>query len=425
MSTVTPFETSKKPERIGSIDAVRGTAMLFVCLAHFTSVYLLNAAGGEVANYLSFVSKIASPTFVVVSGMVVGVLVTTHPSEFHDLRFKLFDRGLFLLVLGHAILSVTVAASLSDFPRAYRMSFITDAIAIAIIVGPSLVAELNGSSRLSIAAAVFCLDWFAVAQWHPAGAGLGLVKRFFVGSIPNQTGAIDWPFFAVIPWLTVYLAATTLGERVGRMYAANDRRGADRLLARVGGLAFCAGALIHAATMILRRIDPSIISLDPSLLTFFSIYQKFPPGPVYLAFFGGAGLLLMAAILEIERRRKIPALMARLRQFGRASLFTFIAQYAVYVRSIGRLHLRYTPLWPVMFLGTLVLLAQGAALWDSFDGNRFLTVGLFPLIQDQRHRGYSGQMPDRRTQPVAIQAIIGEIMPALYSVRNLVRTRIW
>ena len=424
MSTVTPFEAWGKTERIGSIDAVRGTAMLFVCLSHFTSVYLLNTAGGEVANYLTLVSKLASPTFVLVSGMVVGFLVTTRPSEFHDLRIKLVDRGLFLLVLGHAILSLTVAASLSDFARAYRMSFITDAIAIAIIIGPTLVAELNGWARLSIAATVFCLDWFAVVQWHPAGAGLALMKRFFVGSILNQTGATDWPFFAVIPWLTVYLAATTLGEHVGRTYAAHDRIGADRLLARVGGFALCAGALAHAATMILRRTDPSIISLDPNLLTFFSIYQKFPPGPVYLAFFGGAGLLLMAAILEIERRRKIQLLMSRLRQVGRASLFTFIAQYIVYVRSIGRLHLRYTPFWPVLFVATLVLLAQAAALWDSFDGNRFLTVGIFAPFQDQSTRRLHAHMDDHRVHPVTAKEIINDLVPAFYSLRNRMRIKI-
>ncbi|HYU53814.1 MAG TPA: heparan-alpha-glucosaminide N-acetyltransferase domain-containing protein [Gemmatimonadaceae bacterium] len=397
-------ERSERPDRIGSIDAVRGAAMLIVCLAHFSGVYLWQTGARDLVNYLAIVGRIASPTFVTVSGMVAGFLAVTNPRDFGELRIKLLDRGVFLLVVGHALLALTVTPSLPEFVRVYRVSFITDAIAAAIIVGPSLVTVLSGRARLSLAASVFCVSWFAVVQWHPGGAALVPLKRYFVGAIFAQSGESGSPVFAVIPWFAVYLAATALGEHVGKMYATRGRRGADHFLARVGGTCFLVGGLLHGATMVLRRVDPSVISLDPNLLTFFSIYQKFPPGPVYLAFFGGFGLVLLAAILEIERRRALPTLMSRLRQIGRASLFTFVAQYGVYVSFIGRLRLPYTPLWPLLFVASIILLAQGAAVWDGCDGNHFLTVGIFPMLRRRTLRSRSARLAGSNPDLLAAQS---------------------
>lgn len=355
--------------------------MLFVCLAHFSGVYLWQAGARNWVSYLVDVSKIASPTFVIVSGMVVGFLAATSPAGFRDLRIKLLDRGVFLLVIGHVLLALTITPTFSAFPRAYSASFITDAIAIAVIVGPSLVTALSATARMALAAAVFLVNWWAVVQWHPYGAVLAPLKRYLLGGFLSQTGETAPPVFAVIPWFAVYLVATALGEGVGKMNATGDRKAANQFLARVGGSCFLLGGLLHGATKVLRRIEPGVVSLDPNLLTYFSIYQKFPPGPVYLAFFGGAGIVLLAAILEIDRRRKISSLMNKLRQMGRASLFTFIAQYALYVAFLERLRLPYTPLWPVLFLTSIIVLARGAAIWDRHDGNRFLTVGIVSILR--------------------------------------------
>lgn len=77
---------------------------------------------------------------------------------------------------------------------------------------------------------------------------------------------------------------------------------------------------------------------------------------------------------------------------GRASLFTFIAQYGLYVAFIGRLRLPYTTLWPMLFLASIVLLSQGAAVWDGFEGNRFLTVGILLLLQRNGLRAGNAQI---------------------------------
>lgn len=369
--------SSEKPERFGSIDAVRGTAMLFVCLAHFTGTYLWRTGARELASYLTTIGMIASPTFVIVSGMMVGFFATTNPVRFRDLRIKLLDRGVFLLTVGHLLLAITITRSASGFAGALRASFITDAIAISIMVAPWLMTALRSTPRIAIAAGVFLLNWVAVVQWHPAAAGLVMVKRYLVG-IPSGASSEEILAFPVIPWFTIYLAATVLGELLGKKYASGDRKGAHLQLARIGGLSILIAGVIDAATDMLRRANASS---GWNEMFFFAIYQKFPPGPVYLGFFGGAGIVLLAAILEIDRRGAFPRVMNELRQLGRASLFAFIAQYALYVDLLGRLQLSYTPLWPVLFVISIVVLTRGAATWDRYNGNSFLTVGIASLLR--------------------------------------------
>jgi len=78
--------------------------------------------------------------------------------------------------------------------------------------------------------------------------------------------------------------------------------------------------------------------------------------------------------------------MNRLRQVGRASLFSFIAQYVVYVTALARLRLYYSPLWPVLFICSILFLIRVAGVWDRHNGNRLFTVGLLPLIARLRER---------------------------------------
>ena len=48
---------------------------------------------------------------------------------------------------------------------------------------------------------------------------------------------------------------------------------------------------------------------------------------------------------------------------------------------LERLELPYTPLWPVLFLASILVLTLGAAVWDRHDGNRLLTVGIVSIMQ--------------------------------------------
>jgi hypothetical protein len=87
-------------------------------------------------------------------------------------------------------------------------------------------------------------------------------------------------------------------------------------------------------------------------------------------------MLLVAGILEMARRGLQPFLLNQLRQLGLASLFIYVLQFYLYAVVLRSLHLPYSPLWPLLFLASVALLALAARLWNRHEGNRFLTVGL-------------------------------------------------
>lgn len=90
--------------------------------------------------------------------------------------------------------------------------------------------------------------------------------------------------------------------------------------------------------------------------------------------------MLVAGILEAGRRGMQPFLLSQLRQIGLASFFVYIVQFYVYVVVLRALRLPYTPFWPLFFLFSIVLLAAVARVWNLREGNRYLTVGLDPLL---------------------------------------------
>ena len=349
--------------------------MLFVFLSHFTAGYLWQTEATGLAANLTAISMIASPTFVLVSGMVVGFMAATNEPRFLSLRIKLIDRGLFVLVAGHLILAFTQSASLSEFFHTCANSFITDAIGVSVIIGPWLITSLSGRLRIVLAVTLYTLSSLAVFLWHPATSGLLAVKQYGFGLPLSESRLLVFP---IVPWFAVYVLGTVLGQTIGRFYSEHDRVGAHAFLARAGLVFLLLGGIAHLAMKFTG------IGASASDIGFLSIYQKFPPGPAFLAFFGGLGFLLLAGIFEIERRNIASRALEPLRTLGRASMFAFIAQYAFYGAFLRRLHVPYSRLWPVLFASSIVVLIEAATVWDRNRGNRFLTVGIAPLLRQGR-----------------------------------------
>src|ERR1700709_2574428 len=96
------------PQRIKSIDAARGIAMVFACLSHFSTAYLYPAGHFAATYVLTVISMVASPSFIILSGMVTGLTAVMCPHGFPQLRVHLIDRGLFLIIVGHFVLASAI-----------------------------------------------------------------------------------------------------------------------------------------------------------------------------------------------------------------------------------------------------------------------------------------------------------------------------
>src|SRR6185436_18701477 len=132
VASVTPLSTSSG--RVQALDATRGIAMLFVCISHFSASYFGRLReSGIPTSALEHVALIASPTFVTLSGLLLGFLARTRPRDSVALRAKLVDRGLFMLTAGHLLIVVAHIPIAGGLGPALEWGFITDVIAIGLL----------------------------------------------------------------------------------------------------------------------------------------------------------------------------------------------------------------------------------------------------------------------------------------------------
>ncbi|HEY0190206.1 MAG TPA: heparan-alpha-glucosaminide N-acetyltransferase domain-containing protein, partial [Kofleriaceae bacterium] len=141
--------------RIRALDATRGSAMLFVLISHFGLTYFGHNGAEHLEDWFERVGKVASPTFMVLSGMMAGFLYAMRPDSFRATRVRLADRGLFFLTFGHVVIALAHEPRLGRLDWAMYEVFITDTIAFCIIVGPLLVEALRPRTRLMLGAALF------------------------------------------------------------------------------------------------------------------------------------------------------------------------------------------------------------------------------------------------------------------------------
>jgi hypothetical protein len=120
----------------------------------------------------------------------------------------------------------------------------------------------------------------------------------------------------------------------------------------------------------------------------FSPWQKLPPTPVYFAWFGGCGMLLVSTILWLVKHGRAAWFIRAAAVLGRASLFVFILQFYVYYVAFHLLALPYTPMWPAYLLGSIALIWLAARWWDARGLQRYLTVGIPALRAMSVLRGF-------------------------------------
>jgi uncharacterized membrane protein len=370
--------------RLYALDVARGAAMLFVCLSHFGGTFLNPGKNADISPLLARIgglatriSMIATPSFMVVSGCVIGCLYTLDPERMPALRRKLLDRGLFLLLVGHTLQAPAYASS-GHLGVELRVSYITDVIAIAIIIGPTLVSRTSQLTRMSIGALLLVLSW-GIDGWGPRSAVGIFFDRYAFGVAPVG----EFAGFPVVPWLGVYLLATVLGERIGRS-AQSGGREIEHLLARIGGVLVGCGILAGLVIALIAVRQPRWSSTLPAhhalLHAFTGTLKKYPPGPVYLAIYAGAALLLIATAFVIVGDSRCSAVTRHLAALGRASFFIFVLQAYVYYVALPSIHIPYPALWPVYYALTVIAFVWVSRIWNRFDANRFLSVGLWRTV---------------------------------------------
>jgi len=359
--------------------------MLLVCLSHFTSVYFRAEyqSGGRVLP--AQIGMLASPTFMAVSGMMVGLMSVVYSRGFNKLRIKLIDRALFLLTVGHVLV---VMARFFEPPEltALRTTVITDAVGVSVLIGVWLVRLTRPRTRILLGVGLFAAAWLLVYGWQPIGTWSSVAKEVLVGALPNR---VMWYTVPLLQWLGVYLVCSALGQHLGWLYLRDDRRGVERTFAMIAVASVVVAVTLRVISWGFRPpIPPGGSWLYEPI---FSPWSKEVPSPVYVLFMGGLGMALVWLVVCISHRRLGARLLIGVTRIGRSSLAVFILQQYIYYALLDTLSLPRSRAWPLFFLISLIPIFAFAGVWDKRQLNTTLTVGLRSYFQKRADRSKAAQ----------------------------------
>ena len=362
--------------RILPIDAARGLVMLFSCLAHFA--WWIHEVYPDIGATLSGIGMVATPTFLMLSGAMVGMLCATASQNGMDLRSQLFNRGLFLLTVGHFLIALSEAHLTGQFWRTMRGVTVVDSIGICTLTAAFFTTELANRDlcvRIArIGALVLGLAWLANVLWTPSTPAAQMLQNVLIGGNLNRL-----EFSGHTPLLQ-YLAIYSIGLPLGHFFASYVRR--EISLRAVAVRLATIGALLASVGVVLRLIrylfENTAAFQNPAIELSFKVTEKIPPSPAYLLFFAGCGLMLIGTLFRIaeSERSGSRAMLEWVAVIGRASLFVFVLQYFLFWTLPDLVNIHPGRFAAGLFIGNVLLVRLFAGVWGRVRGNRWMTFGI-------------------------------------------------
>jgi uncharacterized membrane protein len=371
--------TASSSQRIAAVDAARGCAMVMVCLSHIKHHFY--ETWPQLSWWLLSTTRIATPVFLLLSGFVIRYLLRTDPRG--NASITLIDRGLFLLLVAHALIGLAELPELGFTQWMFGRALITDAVGFALLFA---VLLRNASARtLAVTGGLLCVvSWLLAMLLRPQtewGRLLGAV-------LIEIRGAGDLPVTAaLVPYLGAFLIGMALSTSLHESLVRRENDIIARRLFRLGAVAvvlvLIGGAVWHfGKTSIAALIGNADIAqvvrltLDPR--------SKNPPSPAYFLFYGGAGLVALALLFHGRPAFLVQPTIRVASVIGRASLLCFVLQDWILIlipRLFGFDDLRSVAFWLAWLSLCLVTLYWVARRWEAARGNRFLTIGLKSLAR--------------------------------------------
>jgi uncharacterized membrane protein len=373
--------------RESSIDFARGAAMLLVFLAHFSEEQWVPAASSGVLLLIHRLAMIASPTFVIVSGLTLAFVVgRTRSDALPQRKLLVFDRALLMLLVVHAIL-VCTDDLFAPHARGMRQFFITDLVGLNLLLGLILLPHTSRAVRLTLAAGLYLTGWAVHLLWHPLGIRLATADEILSG--PSVRHVLDYGF-PVLQWAGVFLVGTVLGDMFSQARTREARRVWALGLIRRGASIAALGVMLKG--LVYLPAVKAFLAAHPDYAEVFSLFGKLPPGPLYLMLFGGVGVCLVASATLLSLHATSSRAVEWVMVLGRNSLIAFILQSAVFRDAVARIPLGTRPwTWPFAFAASTLLIWCGTWIWDRLDGNRWLTLGLGRRVGEQGAGGQAGE----------------------------------
>ncbi len=370
--------------RLKWLDTARGTAMLFVCLAHFSSAYFVQFGAGEAVPLGVEIGKIAAPIFVALSGILFGVLSQMQAGDFEKTRNHVIDKALFMLVIAHPLMALMHTAH-NSYLSAFGHAYITDTIAVCVIMGSILVPTMTLGTRFFLSFVVYVVSTAVWVTWEPESPLLLVLRDFVFGSNQPDFSAATFPY---LPWFSLYLFGTGVGEVLARSSSRGQNGRTLRVLMGCSVTALASAVLMR---VIYKMLLASKVMVDDDLLyynLFASPYHNTPPSPHYLLLFIGLGMGLLSLVYALSKTARAEPYLALLSTVGRNSLAVFVVQEGMYFYVLYQLarstSLAAVNVWPVYFLASLAMVAAVALVADRLRVSRYQTLGYTRFLHFMR-----------------------------------------
>lgn len=363
------------PCRIEAIDAARGTAMLLLCLSHFVSAYVRGREASLRSVYS--ITLLSAPSFMIVSGTLLGFFYATKRHRFAEVVRSFANRGLFLLTLGRVVVCCGNIVWSGGLWESLKYVYITDTVAMNLIIGPFLVQRMRPQTRLGFAFGLILVSWSVVVLWTPSAWFSELIKEVIFGDYEYSYFHNLHYAFPLLPWFSLFLAGTCLGEKLAAHRSGAGMGNWHVYFAKVG-IASMGLALLLKVIYWLGR--PGLLKLGVTAANAYvltGLKQKSPPSLPYFLWYGGMGVLMIAAVSKLQGWPRLAWYFRWASTVGRNSLLVFMLQYFVYNTLLAALHPKRTAIWPVYFAISVVFLAAVARAWERRGGNRWLTLRIW------------------------------------------------
>lgn len=359
------------PSRILALDSARGTAMLLVCISHFTEVYSRNSGAPLYGVY--YLTMMAAPTFMIISGILLGFFYTSKKSSFELIKRDYINRGIFILVIVRLFICSAFILRSHGLFESTKYVFITDVIGVNIIFGPALINKVQPIFRIALGLICMILSWIVTILWEPNNNYFEFLKEIVFGDLENTYFHSLHYVFPLLPWFGLYFIGSYFGERLGYSVLTREKLIAIKYFIKIGLYSATIAVLVKLVFSLFKSYSLWPASKSLTLWALTSPLQKSPPSIIYFLFYGGLGLFFIGCLLYLEQKKWLVFYLETTAIVGRASLFVFVIQYYFYYTILYAIDLHYSQAWPIYFLFSLLFIFLLARIWDSMKLNRFLT----------------------------------------------------
>jgi uncharacterized membrane protein len=325
IASASPLKGSNRgPNRILTIDTIRGIAMMLIIFSHTRALIDQSLVSEKAYAALVYFTNISTVSFAFVNGVMLSYFFATG-ADWWKVYQRFAKRALLLLACHPVIKILSYPAHLDEmgFWSYFWTDFpITDTIAFCLLITPLLARALSFWPRVTYIVLTLLLSPAIVAFYRPTTEVGLIVQQFFFGTLWWSVKDIAFPF-PILPWLAIDLCGSFVGQKLAAL-----KKGKVSPQEILSNFKRAAISLIWVAGVLIVLYKGAKWALQGSVRPeWFEVYYPRTTTGLLPAFL--AILLVVTALflyrIDLQGRYNLAAWVPSI--LGRTSLFSYLTQF--------------------------------------------------------------------------------------------------